>query len=344
MPAQARAKGQRFGALGTVRNFIAVLREMSFDDVREQAETVPRLLVLAPDEETATKLGTALTGPEGSRAVTAKPLDAQLRLLGRFDAIVVLDPERTGAAERVRERLPTEEGPAPVFVYGADDPDDERAVDATRALIASRLPDRAPAFGRAFPSFRPAAVKAIVDETSKANAQFALVSNIPAVIPIVGSLAAASADFLVLTKNQILLMFKIAAIHGRDLTDQWGIMRELLPVVWAGLLWRTLAREAASFLPLAAGTIPKVAIAYAGTLAVGRGADFYYRTNLRPTREQMQDYYRQAAEAVRRLPIPVPRGADDSPDGSPPDQAESGTQAAEPSATQSGAHRGDPAS
>ncbi len=314
MPAvMGRAKGQRVGALGTVRTFVSVLREMSFDDVREQAETPPRLLVLAPDETTAMEIGTLLTGPAGARQITAEALDAQLRQLGHFDAVVVFDPERTGAAARVRERLPAEGGPAPVFSFTAGRPNDERAADTLRALIASRLPDRAPAFGRAFPAWRPAAAKAIVDETAKANAQFALVSNIPAIVPVVGSLASAGADFLVLTKNQLMMLFKVAAVHGRDLHDQWGLMREMVPVVGAGLFWRTVARELASFIPLAAGTIPKVAIAYAGTLSAGRTADYYYRMGRKPSPDQMEGFYRQAAEAVKKLPIPLLGGDDKRP-------------------------------
>jgi len=310
-----RARGQRVGPLGTIRTFVSVLREMSFDQVREEAELVPRLLILAPDEETAGRLGEALTGPEGTKAVTAKALDAQLRELGRFDAVVVLDPERTGAAARARERLPTDDGPSPVFSYDGTRPDDAGALETLRALIAHRLPDRTPAFGRAFPVWRAAAAKAVVDETAKANAQFALISNIPAVIPLVGSLASAGADFLVLTKNQLMMLFKVAAIHGRDLHDQWGLMREMVPVVGAGLFWRTIAREAASFIPLAAGTIPKVVIAYAGTLSAGRAADFYYRTGHQASRDQVEGFYRQAAEAVKKLPLPIPGQNGERPSG-----------------------------
>ena len=305
----ARAHGQRVGTLGTIRNFVSVLREMSFDEVRDQAETPPRLLVIGPEHATARRLGLDLTGPEGELAVIAREVNAPLGDLGHFDAVVVFDPNRTGSAARARDRLPVEGGPAPVFEFTGMGPGDVGALERLRTLLVTRLPDRAQAFGRAFPAFRPAAAKAVIDETAKANAQFALVSNIPAVIPVVGALAAAGADFLVLTKNQVLMIFKVAAIHGRDLRDQWGILRELVPVLGAGLFWRTVAREAASFVPLAAGTIPKVVIAYAGTLSAGRAADFYYRTQRKPTRAQMHGYYRQAAEAVRKLSLPLPGGS-----------------------------------
>lgn len=304
MPFVRSRSGQRGGSLGAVRNFVAVLREISFDDVRDDAETPPRLLVLAPDVPTARRLGTGLTGPEGELATMARELNAPLAELGRFDAVVVFDPERTGAAGRARDRLPVEAAQAPVVPVDGSDPNDGAALERLRARIVDRLPERAPAFGRAFPSFRGVAAKTVIDDTARANAQFALVSNIPAVVPIVGSFAAAGADFLVLTKNQVMMMFKIAAIHGRDLHDQWGIMQELVPVVGVGLAWRTVAREAASFIPLAAGTIPKVAIAYAGTLSTGRAADYFYRTKRRPSKDQIQGFYRQAVEAARGLPLP----------------------------------------
>lgn len=314
MPSLGRPKGQRMGSIGTIRNFISVLREMSFDDVRRDAERLPRILVMAPDAQTASALGMRLTGEANAGGVTTadfrqEPLDLQ-----RFDVVVVYDPEETERVSDLRRRIHTEGGPAPVFGLPGRRPEDEQAIEDLRVKVAARLPDLAPALGRAYPAFRPAAVKAVIDEAAKANAQFALVSNIPAVIPIVGSLAAVGADFLVLTKNQLLMLFKVAAIHGRDLHDQWGIMREMMPVVGAGLFWRTVAREAASFIPLAAGTIPKVAIAYAGTVSAGRVADFYYRFGRKPASFEVQGFYRQAAEAVRNLPLPLVGGDRDKAD------------------------------
>ncbi len=140
-----------------------------------------------------------------------------------------------------------------------------------------------------------------------ANAQFSLISNIPTLLPIVGNIAAAGADFIVLTKNQVMMLYKLAAAFGRDLHDQRGILQEVLPVVGAGLVWRTVARQATTWLPFAAGTIPKLGIAYVGTMAIGRGAEFYYRTGMKPTRSQMDHFIHQAAEMLRSLNLPVLR-------------------------------------
>jgi uncharacterized protein (DUF697 family) len=170
-----------------------------------------------------------------------------------------------------------------------------------------RNADRAPAFGRALPVFRPAAAKQVIDETAAANAQFSLVSNLPTILPIIGNIAAAGADFIVLTKNQVMMLYKLAAVFGRDLRDQRGILQDVLPVVGVGLLWRTAARQAVTWLPFAAGTIPKLAIAYVGTMAVGRAAEFYYRTGLKPSRKQMDQFIRQAAELLRQIDLPGKR-------------------------------------
>jgi uncharacterized protein (DUF697 family) len=74
----------------------------------------------------------------------------------------------------------------------------------------------------------------------------------------------------------------------------------MIPVVGAGFFWRTVAREAAALMPLMAGAVPKVAIAYTGTMAIGRAADFYYSTGRKPSREQMKRFYQQAAESLGR--------------------------------------------
>jgi uncharacterized protein (DUF697 family) len=123
---------------------------------------------------------------------------------------------------------------------------------------------------------------------------------VPSVIPIFGSLATVGADFFVLTKNQLLLIFKIAAIHGEEIHDSTRIFREMVPVVGAGFFWRTVAREAAAMVPMMGGAVPKVAIAYTGTMAIGRAADFYYTTGVKPSKETMKAFYQQAAESLSK--------------------------------------------
>jgi uncharacterized protein (DUF697 family) len=291
------------GSLGTVRSFVSVLREISFDDVRDQAETIPRLLVLAPTVARARDLGVRLTGNSGELAITARELGSPPPDLDRFDAIIVDDPAGTGVARSLHDRQIAAGGTSVVHSYDAHATAGDGALEILRQRVVRGVPERAPAFGRAFPVFRPAASRAVISETATANAQFALVSNIPALLPVIGGLASASADFIVLTKNQVMMMYKLGAMHDRDLNNQVAIIQELVPIVGAGFLWRSLARGAVSFLPFAAGTVPKVAIAYAGTMVIGLAAEYYYRTNRRPSRAQLRAFQAQALELMRRLPL-----------------------------------------
>jgi uncharacterized protein (DUF697 family) len=295
---------QAFSAFDGVRGMLSVLREVSLEEIREQAETPPRLLVVGPTADAARRLGLALTGAEGQFSSTYRAATDPLDGLGRLDGAVVWDPERTGASSRVSTAVQYDSPPVPIVRFEGASPEDERAIEQLRLDILRRNGDRVTGFGRSLPAFRQAAAKQIIDETSIANAQFSIVSNLPALIPIVGGLAAAGADFIVLTKNQVIMLYKLAAIYGRNLNDQRTILQEVLPVVGAGLVWRTLAREATAVLPFAAGAVPKLAIAYAGTVAVGRAAEYYYRTGLKPTRAQMDEFTAMAMERMRSLNLP----------------------------------------
>jgi len=297
-----RGKGA-MGAVGSVRNLFNVVKEIRFDEVREQAEREPSLLVLASNEDDARSVAETVVGDAPRAQVETGRLDGKPRLVGGYDAVIVFSADGRERVEDVVTTIAAAGPNVPVVVFPGSDPRSFQAARETRAAIVARAPERAPAFGRHIPAFRAAAVDAIIDETARANAQFAFVANIPSVIPFVGSFASAGADFLVLTKNQAMMVFKVAAAHDKDLRNQYRIMREIAPVIGAGFFWRTLAREAVSFLPFAAGTIPKVAIAYTGTVAAGRAADFYYRMGKEPSREQMRAYYRQAAEALKKLPF-----------------------------------------
>jgi uncharacterized protein (DUF697 family) len=295
---------QAFNAFDGVRGMLSVLREVSLDEIREQAETPPRILVVGPSPEAARRLGLALTGAEGQFTSIYRGANEPLENLGRLDAAVVWDPEQAGASARVSTAVQYDSPPVPIVRFEGASPDDERAIEQLRLDILRRNDHRITGFGRALPAFRQAAAKQVIDETSIANAQFSVVSNLPALIPIVGGLAAAGADFIVLTKNQVIMLYKLAAIYGRNLNDQRTILQEVLPVVGAGLVWRTLAREATHILPFAAGAVPKLAIAYAGTVAIGRAADYYYRTGLKPTRAQMDEFTAMAMERMRSLNLP----------------------------------------
>jgi uncharacterized protein (DUF697 family) len=278
----------------------SIIRELSLDEIRDQALTPPSLLILSDHRDIAELIAASVTGIQNSSFVTIRRLDEGNLPVDNFDAVVIYDPEAKAESKVLLDRIRSMDKKIGAAPFLSTDPSDPRALRQARARILAGNPDRAVALGRFFPAFRAAAIKQVNDETSMANAQFSLISNIPTVVPIFGSIATIGADFFILTKNQLLLIFKVAAIHGEDVHDSQRIFREMVPVVGAGFFWRTVAREAAALVPFMGGAVPKVAIAYTGTMAIGKAADYYYSEGRKPSKETMKGFYQQAVESLSR--------------------------------------------
>ncbi len=288
------------GAINNLKNLAQIMKELSLDDLQSEAERPPRLLVLATTLDAADAVGQTLTGEARSPYVTALQLETPVNRLDTYDAAVIFDPEARNETRTLIENLGKRDSSALIITWMSTSPTDELAAKAARVRMIKHLPERNVSFGRHMPAFISAAVKEVIDDTASANAQFALLANIPSVIPVLGTLATVSADFLVLTKNQLLLTYKIAAIHGKDLNNKSEIIKELAPVAGAGFFWRTIAREAATLLPMASGTVPKVAIAYSGTVAIGKAADYFYRFGEKPSKGMMKSFFDTGMESLKR--------------------------------------------
>ena len=176
------------------------------------------------------------------------------------------------------------------------------AEDVRQNLVPAMLraaPGLQLALGRRLPAFRDEAAAQVILQTSRVNAEFALLSSLPTSIPLLG-VGSAGADMAVLTKNQAMMLLKLAAIYGRSLHSKTQLLVEIAPVVGAAFLWRTAARTAVGLLPGFAAAAPKTLIAFVGTYLVGRGAQHYYRLGQRPSREALERYAREARELARR--------------------------------------------
>jgi uncharacterized protein (DUF697 family) len=93
-------------------------------------------------------------------------------------------------------------------------------------------------------------------------------------------------------------MLHIEATYGRDPDMQrtW----QLLPVIGGGFGWRTLARELVGFVPVA-GIAIKGAIAYAGTIVVGEGVNFYYMHGRHMSKAQAAALYDETKATALQL-------------------------------------------
>ena len=180
-------------------------------------------------------------------------------------------------------------------------------------IVLDAIPNVRTPFARRIPAARPAVAQQIVEETSRVNAQFALLANLPANLPLIGGVAGSLADFFVLTKNQVMMALRLAAIYGRDVSLTRQVLAEIVPVIGNGLLWRSTARITVGMLPSLIAAATKAAIAYVGTYVVGEAARYYYDEGRKPPQELLKRFsaegsrlYRQALERGS-LPKPVAR-------------------------------------
>jgi len=180
---------------------------------------------------------------------------------------------------------------------------DEARLSAALSLLVAEQPDLRLALARYVPAFRPAVVSLLIAEACTENAKFALLSALPGVVPYTAFLLPATAlgDMVMLTKNQILLLLRIAAAYGKEM-DLRERTRELLPVVGSAFGWRAAARELIGLVPGGVGLLVKGSIAYAGTYTVGKSAAVYYSTGHRLSPARLNQLYGDALkDAVARV-------------------------------------------
>ena len=173
--------------------------------------------------------------------------------------------------------------------------------ETVAAGMILQRPDLTVALARRFPLFRAAAATRLINEACRVNASFALLSALPGILPLAGALLPASsvADIVVLTKNQIMLIMRLAAAHGHKpgYTKQ---VKELLGTIGGALGWRTLARERAGLVPAGIGAALKATIAYSGTFAVGKAAFWFYQTGKTPTQDEIRAMYKAKFQEARK--------------------------------------------
>jgi uncharacterized protein (DUF697 family) len=172
---------------------------------------------------------------------------------------------------------------------------DETRLAQTLARIVLDHPECRLALARRLPAFRPAVADQLIQEAAAGNAKLAVLSALPGVVPFTDLLLpmTSAGDMVMLTRNQILLLLRIAAAYGRDV-DLRARVRELLPVLGSAFGWRALARELLGLVPGGIGVVIKGAVAYAGTYTVGKGAAIFYSTGRTLSDARLKKLYQAA--------------------------------------------------
>ncbi|MHB8620372.1 MAG: hypothetical protein ACYDAG_12510, partial [Chloroflexota bacterium] len=145
---------------------------------------------------------------------------------------------------------------------------------------------------------RQPVAEAEIQRFARVNAEVAVVSAVPQASIILGP-ASAIADTFVLTKNQAVLILRLAAMFGLPVNRKRLV--EILPVVGAAFGWRSVARELVGMLPAGIGVVPKAVVAYTGTVVVGRSALWYYQTGVKIPETQLRQIYAESAGRARDL-------------------------------------------
>ena len=169
------------------------------------------------------------------------------------------------------------------------DPEENEPFGAEFAPALKALaPEQEIQLGYHFPALRPALARQLIRQTSMTNATYAATMGLAEILPallVPGNVA----DFVVLTKNQALMAYKIALLMGNDIGMQ-EMMGELAGVLGGGFFWRETARRLVGFVP-GWGLIPKVAVAYAGTYLIGEATYYWYAYHEQMTAAQMKALY-----------------------------------------------------
>lgn len=198
--------------------------------------------------------------------------------------------------------------PTPWSVYlerGAATLVDPRSPEAP-ATVAGVVLDALPAelrlvAARRLPGLRPLFAARLTAEVSASNAAFALASGVPSLVPILG-IPIAAADTVVLTKNQALMVYRLALACGAPAEFQKRML-EITPVIGGAVMWRQVAGALAGLVP-GWGIVPKTAVAFGGTYVVGLVATRWYETGLISEAERKRitvEAAYKAREAARAL-------------------------------------------
>ena len=194
-----------------------------------------------------------------------------------------------------QQGIPCPEG---AYILRFDDP------AATVAEILRDHDDLELALASRFVPFRKPVVERIIHAVSRENAVFALVTALPNLVPNLGEIPWAFGEFAsdtaFLTANQVRMAFLIAAACGKD-PGYSQRAAEILSIVASAFGWRALARELVDKIPFGGGIIPKGAIAYAGTFAIGKGLEHYHHAGEAYTRAQREEVYQAALERGKAI-------------------------------------------
>ncbi len=300
----------------------ALLKEMDLEGVRREAERPFQVLVIgqADDAEAAADL---LSGPGDGRhpwLLCTDAAEARRRAgSGLIDlAVMVTRPtDAEAAAAATHEVLAAARVPfVTLLVAGTPRANDAlaRGGEAGRAVVSTLgaeavaplgeailgavpAPLRLP-LARQLPPLRPVVIAALIEDAARTNALYSLTTGLAEAVPVL-NVPLNLADVVVLTKNQLLMSYRIALAAGKRGRGR-ELMAEVAGVIGSGLLFRQAGRSLVGLIP-GVGIAPKVAIAYGGTVAIGRAVSVWAQDGGKLTKEAVRGFYLEASRRAKQV-------------------------------------------
>lgn len=311
--------------LGDISNVWSTIRELNVGDIRDSADQPLQIALIGVPELRQAVLRALWSGPSrypASARVTIREYDVPLPRdrqseIGQSDlTLLIVDAQSSlgGDVSATADKLAMLAIPRLIVLVGSQQtsqtagdgiwhlagtqtiaaPDSEPAtlLRHVAPAIVDHLPDDLKiAAARKIPGLRDCVARWLIGDVAFSNASYALASGLPEMIPLL-TLPLNAADMVVLSKNQVLLTYKLALAFGAP-SDFQKQMSEILPVIGSGFVWRQVARQLIGLIP-GFGLLPKVAVAYAGTYATGQAAALWYRNGEALSSDALKKLYRQA--------------------------------------------------
>ncbi len=170
----------------------------------------------------------------------------------------------------------------------------DRLVKAIRKLNA--VDDLS--LGRHLPAFRETVARSLIDDTAFANAAYTTGTGILEINPI-ATVPLNVADFVILTKNQAIMAYKIALAMGLN-ADFKTVMPQLAAVIGSGFVLRQAARQLVGLIP-GFGILPKIAVSWAGTYATGEVVYRFCTTGEKISSGAVKQIYEGALKRGRQI-------------------------------------------
>jgi uncharacterized protein (DUF697 family) len=278
--------------LTTARSLFSLLREIDFAQIQNEAQQPVRLVLLG-DEPLVRQLLERL-GP--TPWVSALPDLASHRA---GDVILRLSSHSAPSEPLPQPGLDIVVGEtsAPAGCLLLKDLSRDALEQSLAAALLGKVPDAARlALARQVPLLRAAYARALIEQTSRGNALYAASTGFAGILPVL-ALPLNVADLIILSKNQLIMAYKLALLEGKQ-GQPSEMVKEILSVLGGGLIFRQLARELVGLIP-GWGIVPKVAVAYAGTQIIGETVHIWAAGGETATLKQLRQHYETALERGR---------------------------------------------